>query len=490
MSETIQIQADWEQTDSTQIDFIKNKPNLYEEWWGTQAEYDAILVKDPDKIYNIKTVYYAVSISAGSNGSVTVNGVTGNYTATVPSGTTLTIEGTADSNYQFDEWSDGNTDNPRIITVNSDITLSAAFEAISNYFYVEDISGSDNTLSITKSSSSAPTVEVFKSTDGTNWTSMGQTDTTPITATIPANSKLYLKATANTWANGDTKYNHITATGNNNVGGNIMSLLNGDNFENTTITTGNTFYYLFNGDTKLVSAGNLTLPSNVKDDCYSHMFYGCTSLTTAPTLPALNAPRWCYANMFYRCTSLTTAPALPATTIGDNAYNSMFYGCTSLTTAPVLNATTIADACYKNMFQGCTGLTIVQSLPATTLANNCYRGMFIGCTGLTTLPTDLLPATTLADYCYYSMFQDCTNITNAPVLPATTLTQYCYRTMFERCTHLNTVTTYAQDISATNCLQLWLNSVAATGDFYNEGGATYTSGASGIPTGWTEHTSL
>lgn len=56
MSETIQIQADWGQTDSTQIDFIKNKPNLYEEWWGTQSEYDAILVKDPDKIYNIKTV--------------------------------------------------------------------------------------------------------------------------------------------------------------------------------------------------------------------------------------------------------------------------------------------------------------------------------------------------------------------------------------------------------------------------------------------------
>lgn len=29
-----------------------------------------------------------------------------------------------------------------------------------------------------------------------------------------------------------------------------------------------------------------------------------------------------------------------------------------------------------------------------------------------------------------------------------------------------------------------------TGDFYNLGGATYTSGDSGIPTGWTEHTLL
>lgn len=55
MSETIQIQADWGQTDSTQIDFIKNKPVLYEEWFGTQADYDAISVKDPSKIYNIET---------------------------------------------------------------------------------------------------------------------------------------------------------------------------------------------------------------------------------------------------------------------------------------------------------------------------------------------------------------------------------------------------------------------------------------------------
>ena len=36
----------------------------------------------------------------------------------------------------------------------------------------------------------------------------------------------------------------------------------------------------------------------------------------------------------------------------------------------------------------------------------------------------------------------------------------------------------------------WLNGVSATGDFYNLGGATYTTGTSGIPSGWTVHTSL
>jgi hypothetical protein len=60
--------------------------------------------------------------------------------------------------------------------------------------------------------------------------------------------------------------------------------------------------------------------------------------------------------------------------------------------------------------------------------------------------------------------------------------------MFQYCTILNSVTIYATDISASNCLSNWLGNVAQTGDFYNYGGATYPSGASGIPSGWTEHT--
>lgn len=49
-----QIQSDWAQTDNTQVDFIKNKPTVYNEWFGTQAEYDAISVKDPNTIYYIE----------------------------------------------------------------------------------------------------------------------------------------------------------------------------------------------------------------------------------------------------------------------------------------------------------------------------------------------------------------------------------------------------------------------------------------------------
>ena len=88
------------------------------------------------------------------------------------------------------------------------------------------------------------------------------------------------------------------------------------------------------------------------------MFYGCTSLTQAPALPATTLADYCYQSMFYNCTSLIQAPALPATTLAYYCYGSMFYGCTSLTWAPALPATTLPNWCYKQMFQGCINIKL------------------------------------------------------------------------------------------------------------------------------------
>ena len=67
-----------------------------------------------------------------------------------------------------------------------------------------------------------------------------------------------------------------------------------------------------------------------------------------------------------------------------------------------------------------------------------------------------LPATTLADYCYLGMFQGCTSLTSAPVLPAETLKTECYEVMFAGCTNLSEVTMLAKDVSASGCLEGWL----------------------------------
>ena len=171
------------------------------------------------------------------------------------------------------------------------------------------------------------------------------------------------------------------------VYGNIMSLLDETGFETKTDLPNDTFVFcdLFRDNTNLTDASGLLLPAEpLAQDCYSNMFMGCTSLTTAPELKATTLAHGCYADMFEGCTALTTAPELKATTLAHGCYTRMFEGCTSLTTAPELKATTLAYGCYTRMFKGCTALTVAPELKAEPLAGDCYFHMFEGCTKLTT----------------------------------------------------------------------------------------------------------
>ena len=118
------------------------------------------------------------------------------------------------------------------------------------------------------------------------------------------------------------------------------------------------------------------------------------------------------------------------------------------------------------------------------VAINCYYGLFMRCTNLITPPK--LPATTLEEYCYTYMFDRCSSLETAPELPATTLANYCYQGMFRDCSLLNSVKCLATDISAISCTNDWLNNVAATGTFTKAASmSSWTTGADGIPNGWT-----
>lgn len=64
---------------------------------------------------------YTIQISASEGGTVNTSG--GKYNK----GVTLTVTATPGSGYVFDRWSDGSTDNPREITVSSDLNLVANF---------------------------------------------------------------------------------------------------------------------------------------------------------------------------------------------------------------------------------------------------------------------------------------------------------------------------------------------------------------------------
>ena len=289
---------------------------------------------------------------------------------------------------------------------------------------------------------------------------------------------------------------------------NCTSLTTAPELSATTLADG-CYYQMFQDCTSLTTAPELPA-TTLASDCYSMMFYNCTSLTTAPALPATklasNCYQWmfgyckgltaapelpatklasnCYQWMFGYCTSLTTAPELPATTLADYCYSGMFGYCTSLTTAPELPVTTLASNCYQWMFGYCTSLTTAPELPATKLASNCYQWMFGYCTSLTTAPE--LPATTLADVCYNNMFYRCTSLTVAPELPATKLASNCYSNMFRNCSSLNHIKCLAVNgINTNNSTLNWVSGVPRPGTFVKASSASWPTGNSGIPSGWT-----
>ncbi len=237
-------------------------------------------------------------------------------------------------------------------------------------------------------------------------------------------------------------YKHFTLKGKIEASGSVTSLTDGEGNKTDVNLSEKCYEYMFCECTSLTTAPELPA-TTLQPYCYAFMFYGCTSLTTAPELPAEQLASFCYDSMFYGCTSLTTAPKLPAKQLASFCYEYMFSGCTSLTTAPELPAEQLAESCYEYMLSGCTSLTEAPELKATTLQNACYAYMFIGCTSLT--EASELPATTLASFCYESMFSGCTSLTEAPELPATTLASFCYAYMFIGCTSL----TEAPELPAT-----------------------------------------
>ena len=230
------------------------------------------------------------------------------------------------------------------------------------------------------------------------------------------------------------------------------------NTSSPTVSAGNKIMWKATGLTptssgigKFSSTGSFEVEGNVMSLYFGDNFSGQTDLT---------GKNYAFYGLFSHCTGMTSAVnlVLPATTLTTYCYSYMFSSCTSLTTAPTLLATTLAKYCYSYMFKGCTSLTTAPELPATTLSDFCYQGMFNGCTSLTTAPT--LLATTLVNGCYINMFDGCSNLTG--------------------------ITCLATNISAQNCTYRWVNGVAASGTFTKAASmSSWTTGTSGIPSGWT-----
>ena len=89
----------------------------------------------PSDPYIVRIIrHFDVTLSAGTGGSINQE------SGRVVEGTELIITATPSEGYHFEQWSDGNTDNPRTVTVDADINLAAEF-GVNTYKLVYNVDG-------------------------------------------------------------------------------------------------------------------------------------------------------------------------------------------------------------------------------------------------------------------------------------------------------------------------------------------------------------
>lgn len=287
-----------------------------------------------------------------------------------------------------------------------------------DYFTIESLQD-NNAIKMQKQGNSASTPTLSYSLDnGETWSIITISSTTTF-ATINTGDTIIFKGNNTKLANAWDNYNYFNATKQFKVYGNVMSLLNGDDFkENSEFNSSSTLNFAgLLRTTYIVDASNLILPAlTLYTSSYNGMFRGATNLVYGPKLlPALDVPHDGYSSMFEGCTSLVEAPEILATTVsGEGALNRMF--CmnrnskvtAAMTKGPVLRITN------------------------TNSYNNTYQQLFCG---------------------------------NGNLVEVTVLIEGTNR-------------------SFTN----WLNNVSSTGVIKTLSGTTFTSGVSGLPSGWTTET--
>ena len=280
-----------------------------------------------------------------------------------------------------------------------------------------------------------------------------------------------------------------------NAGGNIMSMVanvSGGNYGDFasayTIPSAYALCMLFAYSTPVINADGLIFPATaLTSNAYRNMFFKNTTLTSATfDIPAVSMGNEACRALFAECTNLKYSPTrigTPETAMPASGCMFTFSGCTSLVSAPELPAHSVGDNGYTDMFKRCTSLTIAPELPATAVGVYSYQAMFSRCP-LVKAPS-VLPAMTLKKGCYSWMFEYITTLEVAPHLPALTLVDTCYDHMFTGCTALKYVSAMFTTTPGTAYTSAWLSGVSSTGTFVKNSSATWTTtGAHGVPNGW------
>ena len=294
----------------------------------------AFMFRNCSSLAHIKVAFTDWDSDAATNNLYAYNWVSGVAQSGVfecPSALPVTV----DTSHIPTGWSVVNTDGQR-----------------SQYFGINDESGSANTIKLIGSSGS---VEA-SSDNGTTWNTVTASSAGTEIA-LPANGRVIFRHT------GSMQGMKFAATGSHSASGNICSLTHGDNFSGDLTASTGYYFGIFEGDTNLSSVANLCFESLsvLPDQGLRRTFYGCTSLVDTPNLKHITAiGQREFQNCFQGCTSLTKGVEIPlVTSVTNQAFYEAYKNCTSLVDCGDLS-----------------GLTTI------TLGNNVFQGAFIGCTSL------------------------------------------------------------------------------------------------------------
>ena len=206
-----------------------------------------------------------------------------------------------------------------------------------------------------------------------------------------------------------------------------------------------------NQNTSISSTGTIDIEGDFNSLLYGDDYMQDYTLAT-----------YAFVRLFMSNTNLRYAhnSIIHCTTTGLNTFDCMFYGTTNLESPPIMKMEGVGNSGCVSMFQN----SGIRYCPQPNIKNISGR-------------------------CFVNMFYGCKNITEGMDLPALKLVDTCYREMYRGCTNLAKIKMLATVITANRCLYNWVNGVSAEGVFVKNKNATWTTtGASGVPTGWTIQT--
>lgn len=226
------------------------------------------------------------------------------------------------------------------------------------YFTLEVLTAGTITLKFDSTVYGRVTLDTEMSVNGGAWTRIGER-----TITCNVGDKIRFRGEEVTYE--DSFYPRIESDGTARykIYGNIMSLMDGDNFLNSQgfNNVNEVFTYFFASDSGIVDASGLVLPEKqLTYGCYRYMFRFCENLVHSPKyLPAidLRGSGRAYEGMFSHCSSLVDTPVIFAYYGGGGSFEHMFSDCTSLTTSPDIFVREFGVGCFSYMFDGCTSMT-------------------------------------------------------------------------------------------------------------------------------------